>query len=940
MKALTIVLALLLFPSLAVAQKVQYLPDDVGVNGTDFSNCTSTFSGGVYYITCSGNLILPNGNNNEVELTATPIDLTVSGDLTLGGTDINPSGSENDLTITVSGNLNPGNNGNIINANMTISGSINSGNNTSINGGLTISGNVNLGNNSSIDGNVEVTGDLNTGSNVSINGNVDAGGNINVGQNNDINGDLSGSTININGSNSTITGNVEATEDLNNNGTIVGNVNVSGDLNNNGTIEGGYINATCTEDNSCGGDIDVEQVCNTDDIDDNTSECAGGTGDTDIHSFLLTHSGTALTCENYSVTVTACADAACNQTTAGSGEVVVDINGNTGTADFNSTDTAVAELAVPTSGTYTLSVSSVTGFAPANGAQYDPSNGVTAVDTALRFSGEQTQLSGSDFTLGLEAIRTDTSTGACVAAFDTGKNVDFSLSCEDPASCLEPIVINSTNVTTGTSVNVDFSAGSATLQMNYADVGRIRLSASAQGQTTAFLQGTSNPFVVKPWGVGFTITGGLAANEAGNAASYPEDSVFEYAGADFNVELEPLNDGGGVPPNFGNEGEQLVLTGHNLLAPTSGTPSQGNLSVNGTTVSFSEVGVIELIGGLQDGDYLGAGAIPNNNSQPVGRFVPHRFVQTNGELLGACGNGAFNYMGQAQSFVANLMAVNSDPSPSITQNYYGDFANGEPEFYAYTDSDPNTAVALPRLTALQGHLAWQNGQSVWLDSLGGIPTNPSITLQRDSNPDGHYPNYSLTWQIDDGERDAGGTPRYLTTIENSDFPGIESSALLDSIALYYGRLVLENTYGSAAEQLPVFATIEYYRDDGTQPRFVRNSADSCTALRADQLDDDLSTSDVEATRLPATDSTEQLVTAGRLFDHDRSLSSQLGWEQPTETPGTFQFQLLLADPNNDLDYLQFDWDDDGSFDDNPEATGTFGIFRHSDRQIYWREVGW
>ncbi|WP_353956986.1 DUF6701 domain-containing protein [uncultured Idiomarina sp.] len=31
---------------------------------------------------------------------------------------------------------------------------------------------------------------------------------------------------------------------------------------------------------------------------------------------------------------------------------------------------------------------------------------------------------------------------------------------------------------------------------------------------------------------------------------------------------------------------------------------------------------------------------------------------------------------------------------------------------------------------------------------------------------------------------------------------------------------------------------------------------------------------------------------------------------------------------------------DGSFDENPQAEGTFGIYRGRDRQIYWRELGW
>ncbi|MAL83423.1 MAG: hypothetical protein CMF11_03600, partial [Idiomarina sp.] len=56
-------------------------------------------------------------------------------------------------------------------------------------------------------------------------------------------------------------------------------------------------------------------------------------------------------------------------------------------------------------------------------------------------------------------------------------------------------------------------------------------------------------------------------------------------------------------------------------------------------------------------------------------------------------------------------------------------------------------------------------------------------------------------------------------------------------------------------------------------------------------------------------------------------------EQESE-PYSFLFEAQVPA------YLQYDWSGDGDFDENPQAEGTFGIYRGRDRQIYWREVGW
>jgi MSHA biogenesis protein MshQ len=161
--------------------------------------------------------------------------------------------------------------------------------------------------------------------------------------------------------------------------------------------------------------------------------------------------------------------------------------------------------------------------------------------------------------------------------------------------------------------------------------------------------------------------------------------------------------------------------------------------------------------------------------------------------------------------------------------------------------------------------------------------------------------------------------------EASDTDGIVgSSATQGPIAFRMGRLLLENAYGP--ELLPLIIPLRSEYFDGT--RWRRNSFDSCSSYSMaqgtrDQWTGTLSDSETEFDR-PLSSTT---LVAGVA-----SIAQPLRIEAPgTGEHGSLRIRYSLPS------WLQFDWDGDGSHDDAPTATATFGRYRGSDRVIYWRE---
>ncbi len=66
-------------------------------------------------------------------------------------------------------------------------------------------------------------------------------------------------------------------------------------------------------------------------------------------------------------------------------------------------------------------------------------------------------------------------------------------------------------------------------------------------------------------------------------------------------------------------------------------------------------------------------------------------------------------------------------------------------------------------------------------------------------------------------------------------------------------------------------------------------------------------------------------------------AGQLAWIAVPYLPGSIDVSFNLG---TNYPWLQYDWDSDSVFDDNPEARVTFGIYKGNEHIIYLRETTW
>lgn len=319
----------------------------------------------------------------------------------------------------------------------------------------------------------------------------------------------------------------------------------------------------------------------------------------------------------------------------------------------------------------------------------------------------------------------------CVPLFDNGQTLEIELAaeCIDANQCVngETFSVTTTEGTTDIAL-VDSNGGNgasaytpvemgfvtqpsgdpgATIVLNYSDVGRMQLHGrynipfgffgtpspddplNAPGYSGDFMLGSSNQFVVRPFGFAIDFPGdeGLDRRdnfpvdnfEVGNSLAVdPNGTAWKMAGADFDVTVIPMaweseddSNNDGVPdtganlhdnratPNFymdsdgagndyrvevsviSNQAEAITLSGANPADGVIGVLSGNVLDYsdydNAPTVamplvamSYNEVGIIDLQAQLIDSNdnpttYLGTSNI-TGRTDDVGRFYPARFT--------------------------------------------------------------------------------------------------------------------------------------------------------------------------------------------------------------------------------------------------------------------------------------------------------------------------
>lgn len=619
--------------------------------------------------------------------------------------------------------------------------------------------------------------------------------------------------------------------------------------------------------------------------------------------------------------------------------------------NINVTDGAVTE----TSGTAIAAEDAGLIFAP-SGFRFTDGTNPVAIGTQI--SAKPSNVVPGAQSLYLQAIRTDTNTGACVGVFPSGTsvNVEMASQCNNPTTCTAAQVsITNNAITTAlagnpntgvssyTSVPLLFGANSqAQFSFTYPDAGSISLHAryniplQGGGASPDNMLGASNAFVVRPFG--FRITDPPSGRTGSGSA------VFTTAGTSFNTTLTAVvweaaddTDNDGVPdnqgalaanaatPNFGQETTPATATlSHALAEPAGG--AGGTLSgstnfsgfVNGAktqSVAFSEVGIINLL--AQTTNYLGSGqnvTAGTNGLTGVGRFTPAYFDVI--PTQHGCAGGTFTYSGQP--FRVTVLPFNALATPTQTLNYTGALGFSK----AVAISDPSGATNCPSNTCFANNTI---AASVF-SNVAGTVSGGTYPV---TNPLGG-PNPPMTYTFVAKET----PPLAPLTLRAIDTDSVSSQSHVEgSTAIRSGRLHLFNAYGSELVALPMPMRAQYYVDSNTG--FVTNTDDACTSVTSLELSNTVAPTPVSgATPLSKTVGTASTTAT---IGNPTFVAGDAGLSFSAPGPGGDGYVDVDADLGTPI-WLKFDWDSDsGTPDSGPTGRATFGLYRGSPRHIYQRE---
>ncbi|HET8800804.1 MAG TPA: DUF6701 domain-containing protein [Marinobacter sp.] len=665
-----------------------------------------------------------------------------------------------------------------------------------------------------------------------------------------------------------------------------------------------------------------------------------------VDHFEIIHDGVALTCQPETVTIRACADAACDSP-AGlftdpviatlapeSGWVSgnpVTFTGGVGQATLQNTTGGVVSLDVVGSQPSTRP-QSVTLCDNGSGTLSSANCNLAFFESGLAFDVPNLLSHRPSGPVEIRAVRQDPQTQACVPAFENvQKTVRFWSGYVDPGPngrpVSRPLTVNGTEVSGDSAAPTDLMlgfgpGGIAEVDVTYPDAGQVTLDARYVGSPATNDDGLVMPgadsFISVPVGLCVSAAGECPAGDDSCPVFVRADEVFELSLTAVGWESAGDTDlcqGNPVTPNF--RLLDIPLTSA-VMAPAGGregsfTPVSYThaRSADATTrvdARVSEVGVFEFTAAPNAGSYLGL-SVDGGTSPPVGRFYPDRFrVSVDpGELDAACAAASpYTYTGQdfdwftTPALQIEPLSVLGAPTENYTepgfqrltptgvarsfptQDRIATDASGAPMVLERTFSDGAVSVLAPGLLQYQ-YAPGDTFRYTKTPDTRVTPFSPELEFQVNSVTDSDGVN-------------ASAAPYEFTP--EADFP------------IRYGRLAMENVYGPetlAALQMPF--RLEYW--DGGQ--YVLNTDDSCTPWTT--------------TTIAGTADHHTLVPDAGTFTAGEAQPLVL---KPDGSRGTDTLVWNLAD------WLREDMNGDGGLDD-PSATATFGVYRGHDRVIYWQE---
>ena len=611
----------------------------------------------------------------------------------------------------------------------------------------------------------------------------------------------------------------------------------------------------------------------------------------------------------------------------------------------------------------------------------------SAATIGTQIAGKPNTLAPGAQSLELQAIRTSDSTGACEAALAGPQTIEFAYECVSPGTCsATPFDINGTaisgnangSVTTFSPVSMAFgtATGRAPFSFNFADAGSVRLHArydiplgngAASGNK---MRGSSNAFVFRPFALDYRVTNNPGASTAagsrfvaaGTNFSSTLRAVVWSANDDTNsdgiadghaaADTDPTNNANltdnALTANF-TPGAAATLAAR-LQQPVGGTNPglSGTTAVtlaNGTATitasHYDEVGIVEL-SAAEGGDYLGIGSTETAKirgySGFVGRFFPAAFNVTSNtpRFQDACAAGVFTYLDQpfffANSPVLSVTALAR--SGTVTKNYTatGFFKlSGTLAGRRYQDK---SGLAVDFKTLLGG--------AVIVGGSTGLTGTATLTLATATGDQFAYSRRALVGPFA-AKIDATFAATDLTDSDGvcydpNDDQRCDPLTIADvtGTTLRFGRLVASNAYGSELLGLAVPARTEYYNGAG----FIANAEDTCTSVSTPNLDLGIGASgNSPALGVPNANVGASTTTAS--IAHTPTAAGDLGLSFSAPGAGNtgdldYSFDLSTATGAH-AEWLRYDWDANGSFDNDPSARISFGLFTGRTAVIYQRE---
>lgn len=740
-----------------------------------------------YTVVVTSNVSFSNGQSFQMSGAAK---LQSSGSIDLSV--INPSNLNiSNGTLVASNSLAVGTK--LITANITAS-SLTGPSNTKLTGSLTISGGITVGSSSVLNGNISAAS-LKTDSGTSITGNITATGSVDLGSASTVKGNITAPQVTLRASPTTVTGNIAASNSLSMESGATVNGNVTGGslkmapspavINGNATMTGdveigsgdsinGNLSArnVVTKDSSTSisGNVAVSTIalgysttigktlycvnsppsspcsCVISNAGGNPAPtCTGGSpppttppAASGPDHILITHSGSALTCQPQTVSLTACANAACTSNYASSTTVTL----SPGSQSVTFTGTGTGTVSQSTVGNATLSA---TGTGITNASTCSNTGGGTSCSMTFATAGldfpvpDQFSEVLTSFTL--RALKADGSNACVPALANTSQVVKFTCSYANPSTGTLPLRISGTALAgsstsscsaAGANVTLAFNAnGQATPTVQYADVGTMNLNASMTLNGATLSNATAVPFTVAPAKFLMTAFQGTVTNPG---ATDGTGSPFIAAGKPFSVLFTAANALNATTPNFGHEStpESATWTG-SLLAPSSGTypvisPATPVAMSNGQSTTdniiFNEVGVLKLTASLVNTNgYLNKSALKPTGTVNIGRFYPDHFntVLLNPNLLMSCSSAAScpaNYNAGAgtmayskQPFDISVTAYSANGQ--ITTNYTNSInPGGFSRAVTISAVDATSGVTNPPATTTGNAMAWKTSAGV------------------------------------------------------------------------------------------------------------------------------------------------------------------------------------------------------------------------------------